>query len=81
MHVSGCGDVPNVRHITRYLPVQVERLHDEAVQLKVLQSALTLLQSPLEIESEVRSLIAQTASAELGRGAQRDTGALMDEVG
>lgn len=33
---------------------QVERLRDEGVQLKILQTALTLMQSPLLAEDEVR---------------------------
>jgi hypothetical protein len=32
---------------------QVERLRDEGVQLKILQTALTLMQSPLLAEDEV----------------------------
>ena len=32
---------------------QVEKLHDEAVQLKMLQTTLTLLQSPVHAHLEV----------------------------
>ena len=33
--------------------MQVERLRDEGVQLKILQTALTLMQSPVLAEDEV----------------------------
>ncbi len=35
------------------LHVQVEKMHDEAVQLKVLQTALTLMQSTMLAQNEV----------------------------
>ena len=42
--------------------VQVEKMHDEGVQLKVLQTALTLMQSTTLAQNEVKS-IAFTACA------------------
>ena len=35
--------------------VQVEKMHDEGVQLKVLQTALTLMQSTTLAQNEVKS--------------------------
>ena len=41
---------------TLHAHVQVEKMHDEGVQLKVLQTALTLMQSTTLAQNEVNAL-------------------------
>ena len=56
MQVSHCCCIALGKQTQGLVPsLQVEKLHDEGVQLKILQTALTLLQSPVHAHLEVRT--------------------------